>query len=274
MSSSEVWLRPLPIRASMHGTPVSDASQSSGCGYAARFGSATEGFNGPCGAAISRSGASVSDAKLLGGFAGAGVSQAIQIGMSRGMLSNEAGLGTAPMAHATANTEHPFRQGMWGAVEVGVDTLIICTITAFAVLSTGVLSSGETGIELVIGAFASVFPPAVAGGLLSFAILTFCLSTQIAFFLYFETAITSLFGAGTVRYFRYVYLIPGVLFAGVSNVDRLWAFAKLAVGSCAIPNLIAVLALSGPFFVIMRDYVRQENRYTTAIIDRSREYVQ
>ena len=130
-------------------------------------------------------------APALGGFAGAGVSQAIQIGMSRGMLSNEAGLGTAPMAHATANTEHPFRQGMWGAVEVGVDTLIICTITAFAVLSTGVLSSGETGIELVIGAFASVFPPAVAGGLLSFAILTFCLTTQIAFFLYFETAITS-----------------------------------------------------------------------------------
>ena len=213
-------------------------------------------------------------APALGGFAGAGVSQAIQIGMSRGMLSNEAGLGTAPMAHATANTEHPFRQGMWGAVEVGVDTLIICTITAFAVLSTGVLSSGETGIELVIGAFASVFPPAVAGGLLSFAILTFCLTTQIAFFLYFETAITSLFGAGTIRYFRYVYLIPGVLFAGVSNVDRLWVFANLAVGSCAIPNLIAVLALSGPFFVLMRDYVRQENRYTTAIIDRSREYVQ
>ena len=65
-----------------------------------------------------------------------------------------------------------------------------------------------------------------------------------------------------------------VLFAGVSNVDRLWVFANLAVGSCAIPNLIAVLALSGPFFVLMRDYVRQENRYTTAIIDRSREYVQ
>jgi AGCS family alanine or glycine:cation symporter len=212
-------------------------------------------------------------APALGGFAGAAVSQAIQVGMSRGMLSNEAGLGTAPIAHATANTEHPFQQGMWGAFEVAIDTLVICTISAFAVLSTGVLSSGESGIDLVITAFTTVFPPEVAGGILSFAILTFCLTTQIAFFIYFETAVTNLFGARSVRYLRWVYLIPGVLFAGVANVDRLWVFANLAVGSCALPNLIAVLALSGPFFVLMRDYVRGDNRYATAIVDPSRDYV-
>ena len=212
-------------------------------------------------------------APALGGFAGAAVSQAMQVGMSRGMLSNEAGLGTAPIAHATANTEHPFQQGMWGAFEVAIDTLVLCTISAFAVLSTGVLSSGESGIELVITAFATVFPPDVAGGILSFAILTFCLTTQIAFFLYFETAITNLFGARSVRYLRWVYLVPGVLFAGVGNVDRLWVFANLAVGSCAIPNLIAVLALSGAFFALMRDYVSGENRYATAITDVSKEYV-
>ena len=212
-------------------------------------------------------------APALGGFAGAAVSQAMQVGMSRGMLSNEAGLGTAPIAHATANTEHPFQQGMWGAFEVAIDTLVLCTISAFAVLSTGVLSSGESGIELVITAFATVFPPDVTGGILSFAILTFCLTTQIAFFLYFETAITNLFGARSVRYLRWVYLVPGVLFAGVGNVDRLWVFANLAVGSCAIPNLIAVLALSGAFFALMRDYVSGENRYATAITDVSKEYV-
>ena len=212
-------------------------------------------------------------APALGGFAGATVSQAMQVGMSRGMLSNEAGLGTAPIAHATANTEHPFQQGMWGAFEVAIDTLVICTISAFAVLSTGVLSSGESGIELVIIAFSTVFPPGVAGGILSFAILTFCLTTQIAFFIYYETAITNLFGARSVRYLRWVYLVPGVLFAGVANVDRLWVFANLAVGSCALPNLIAVLALSGAFFILMRDYVSGENRYATAITDTSRKYV-
>jgi AGCS family alanine or glycine:cation symporter len=212
-------------------------------------------------------------APALGGFAGAAVSQSIQVGMSRGMLSNEAGLGTAPIAHATATTDHPFRQGMWGAFEVSIDTLVICTISAFAVLSTGVLASGESGIELVIGAFGTVFPPGIAGGILSFAILTFCLTTQIAFYVYYETAITNLLGARSVRYLRWVYLIPGVLFAGVANVDRLWVFSNLAVGSCALPNLIAVLALSGVFFALMRDFVSGDNRYATAVTDVSREYI-
>ena len=189
------------------------------------------------------------------------------------MLSNEAGLGTAPIAHATATTEHPFQQGMWGAFEVSIDTLVICTISAFAVLSTGVLSSGESGIELVITAFASVFSPELAGGLLSFAILTFCLTTQIAFFVYFETAATNLLGKKIVRYLRVLYLVPGVLFAGVDNVDRLWVFANIAVGSCALPNLVAVLALSGVFFTLMRDYVSGERRYDTAVTDVSREYI-
>jgi AGCS family alanine or glycine:cation symporter len=215
----------------------------------------------------------LSPAPAMGGFAGAAVSQAIQVGMSRGMLSNEAGLGTAPMAHATAETEHPFQQGLWGAFEVAIDTIVLCTISAFAVLSTGVLSSGESGIELVIAAFASVFPESAAGALLSFAILTFCLTTQIAFFIYYETSLTSLLGAGAMRYARWVYLVPGVLFAGVENVDRLWVLANIAVGSCAVPNLVAVLVLSGGFFVLMRDYLSGENRYATANVDTSGEYV-
>ena len=212
-------------------------------------------------------------APAVGGFAGAAVSSAIQVGMSRGMLSNEAGLGTAPMAHATAQTDHPFQQGMWGTVEVAIDTIVICTISAFVVLSTGVLASGESGIELVIAGFASVFPESVAGALLSFAILTFCLTTQIAFFVYYETALTSLFGRRAIRYAKWIYLVPGVLFAGVANVDRLWVFANIAVGSCALPNLIAVLALSGAFFTLMRDYLRNENQYATAIVDATGKYV-
>ena len=212
-------------------------------------------------------------APAAGGFAGAAVRQALQVGMSRGMLSNEAGLGTAPMAHATADTPHPFQQGMWGAFEVAVDTLVICSISAFAVLATDVLRTGASGIDLVIAAFASVFPPGVAGGLLSFAILTFCLTTQIAFFLYYETAITSLFGPGAIRWLRWLYLVPGVLFAGVANVDRLWVFANLAVGSCALPNLVAVLALSGAFFTLMKDYLRGDRVFATEVTDVSRAYV-
>jgi AGCS family alanine or glycine:cation symporter len=209
-----------------------------------------------------------------GGFAGAAVMQAVQQGVSRGMFSNEAGMGTAPMAHATAETAHPFQQGMWGAFEVFVVTFVICTITCFAVLSTRVLDSGESGIELVILAFSSVFPAAVAGNLISFCILSFCLSTQIGFFIYFETALVDVFGRGATRWIRFLYFIPPLVFAGVADVDRLWVFANIAVAICAVPNLIAVLSLSGVFMTLMGDYLSERNRYATRLIDVSKEYVQ
>jgi AGCS family alanine or glycine:cation symporter len=209
-----------------------------------------------------------------GGFAGAAVMQAIQQGVSRGMFSNEAGMGTAPMAHATAETAHPFQQGMWGAFEVFVVTFVICTITCFAVLSTGVLSSGESGIELVILAFSSVFPDAVAGNLISFCILSFCLSTQIGFFIYFETALVDVFGRAVTRWIRFLYFIPPLVFAGVADVDRLWVFANIAVAICAIPNLIAVLSLSGAFMTLMGDFLAGQRLYATSVIDVSKDYVQ
>jgi AGCS family alanine or glycine:cation symporter len=92
-------------------------------------------------------------APAAGGFVGAAVATTIRSGLSRGMLSNEAGQGTASMAHATTNTDHPFQEGVWGAFEVFIDTIIICSITGFAVLSSGVFGNGETGVELVISAF-------------------------------------------------------------------------------------------------------------------------
>jgi len=208
-----------------------------------------------------------------GGFAGAAIRTAMKEGMAKGMLSNEAGLGTAPMAHATAETEHPFQQGLWGAVEVFIDTILICTITSFAILSTGLLSSGRSGIELVIDSFASVFSPPMANLLISIAILTFCLSTQIGFFIYYETSIISLFGKNAMTYMRWVYLVPGVLFAGIADVEKLWVFANISVGVCSLPNLVALLALSGAFFKLMKDYLWDKNAYATAIVDTSRKYV-
>jgi len=212
-------------------------------------------------------------APAAGGFAGAAVAVAIKEGMAKGMLSNEAGLGTAPMAHATADTKHPFQQGIWGAFEVFIDTIVICTITSFAILSTGVLSNGESGIEMVINAFSSVFPAGLASILISFSILTFCLSTQIGFFIYYETAIVNLFGKKAIKYLKWFYLMPGVIFAGIADVDKLWVFANISVGVCSIPNLISVLALSGAFFALMKDYLQNRNEYATKIVDSLKNYV-
>lgn len=212
-------------------------------------------------------------APALGGFAGAGVMAAIQMGMARGMLSNEAGLGTAPMVHANAETEHPFRQGLWGAAEVFIDTTIMCSITAFIILSTGVLANGSSGIELLLEAFATYYSPEVAGAVISIAILTFCLSTQIGFFVYFETALVDLFGEAAFRYIKWIYFLPGVVFAGITNVDQLWAFANISVAASALPNLVALLLLSGVFMTLMRDFLTGENVYATAKTDANRNYI-
>ena len=212
-------------------------------------------------------------APALGGFAGAAVMTAIQMGMARGMLSNEAGLGTAPMVHANAETVHPFRQGLWGAAEVFIDTTVICSITAVVILSSGVLANGASGIEMLLQAFATHYSPEVANAFVSIAILTFCLSTQIGFFVYFETALVSLFGESVFRYVKWTYFVPGVIFAGITNVDKLWALANISVAASALPNLVALLLLSGTFITLMNDYLSGEMKYATKVVDSSRQYV-
>lgn len=212
-------------------------------------------------------------APAVGGFAGAAVMSAMQMGMARGMLSNEAGLGTAPMVHANADTPHPFRQGLWGAAEVFIDTTVVCTITAIVILSSGVLANGATGIEMLLDAFASHYSPAMANAFISVSILTFCLSTQIGFFIYFETALVSLFGEEFFRYAKWAYFLPGVVFAGITNVDQLWALANISVAASALPNLVALLLLSGVFVTLMKDYLSGENQYSTARTDANRRYI-
>ena len=189
------------------------------------------------------------------------------MGMARGMLSNEAGLGTAPMVHANADTPHPFKQGIWGAAEVFVDTTVVCSVTALVILSSGVLANGNSGIEMLLDAFATHYSPATASAFISGAILTFSLSTQIAFFVYFETAVVNLLDEKMFRYIRWTYFLPGVVFAGITNVDQLWALANISVVASAIPNLVALLVLSGVFITLMKDYLSGENHYATRIID-------
>ena len=214
-----------------------------------------------------------SPAPAVGGAAGVAVAAAIKNGVSRGMLSNEAGLGTAPMVHATTNAEHPFQQGIWGAAEVFLDTIVVCSITAFAILSTGVLGGGVSGIDLVIQSFSAVYPETIAQGIISVSTLTFCLSTQIGFYIYYETSIDKLFGKRAIRYLRWFYFMPGVLFAGFANVDKLWVIADISVGVVAIPNLIALLFLGGVFAKLMKDYLSGELQYSTAAVDASKRYI-
>ncbi len=212
-------------------------------------------------------------APALGGFAGAMVMTAIQMGMARGMLSNEAGLGTAPMIHASAETEHPFQQGLWGATEVFIDTTVVCTITALVILTSGVITNGNSGIELLLNGFATHYSPTVANAIISISITTFCLSTQIGFFIYFETALTDLFGRKVFQIIKWVYFLPGIIFAGVTNVDQLWVLANISVALSSLPNLVALLFLSGVFLKLMFDYTSGSKKYNTQLTDKNKQYI-
>ena len=214
-----------------------------------------------------------SPAPAFGGFAGASIMMAIQMGMARGMLSNEAGLGTAPMVHANAETKHPFQQGLWGAAEVFFDTTLVCTITAVVILSSGVLAGGNSGIELLLDGFSSYYSTATANIIISVAITTFCLSTQIGFFIYFKTALTELVGKKIFRIIKWIYFLPGIIFAGITNVDQLWQLANISVAVSAIPNLVALLFLSGVFINLMQDYISGKMKYETKLIDESKKYI-
>ncbi|MDG1713850.1 MAG: amino acid carrier protein [Woeseiaceae bacterium] len=212
-------------------------------------------------------------APAVGGFAGAMVMTAIQMGMARGMLSNEAGLGTAPMVHASAETEHPFQQGLWGAAEVFIDTSVVCTITALVILSSGVITNGNSGIELLLDGFSTYYSPIIANAIISISITTFCLTTQIGFFIYFETALTDLFGRKAFRVIKWFYFLPGIIFAGVTNVDQLWVLANISVALSSLPNLVALLLLSGVFLKLMLDYMSGTKKYTTRLTDKNKQYI-
>ncbi|MBI9093409.1 MAG: sodium:alanine symporter family protein [Sphaerochaeta sp.] len=193
----------------------------------------------------------------IGGFAGASIIMIVQKGMARGMFSNEAGMGSAPMVHATAKTDHPVRQGLWGSFEVFVDTIILCSLTGLAILTTGVWDSGLTGINLTIKAFEVGLPGSVASFLVMSGIVLFAFSTQVGWFVNYQTAAFYLFGEKGAKYLKWVYLLPGIIFAG-QGANAVWLFGDLACGIMGIPNLIGLLLLSKVFMELYQDFIKKE----------------
>ena len=181
-----------------------------------------------------------------GGFAGAAVRSAIRYGIARGVFSNEAGLGSAPMAHATAMTDHPARQGLWGVFEVFVDTIIMCSATALVILLTGAWTSGKTGASLTMHAFELSF-----GATIGFPIVVLCMiltayDTNLAWCFYGETC--SAYLLGRVRVTRAAYRLiwlPFTMLGALGKLEVIWDVSDTLNGLMAIPNLIALVALSG-----------------------------
>ena len=190
----------------------------------------------------------------VGGFAGATMAQVVAAGVSRGVLSNEAGLGSAPIAHGIARVNHPAEQGVVGIFEVFIDTIVVCSLTAFVILSSGLWMDpayrGASG-DLTAAALSTSIPPAPV--LVAICSLLFGFSTLIGWCYYGEKCFEFLFGSRMIVPYR--ALFTGLVLVGsVIPVPLAWAVGTLLNGFMAFPNLLGLLFLTGTVRRLTRNY--------------------
>ncbi|HEM4912031.1 TPA: sodium:alanine symporter family protein [Streptococcus suis] len=192
-------------------------------------------------------------AAAVGGFAGATVQQAIQRGIARGVFSNESGLGSAPIAAAAAKSDNPVEQGLISMTGTFIDTLIICTLTGFTILVTDQWSlEGLAGAPLTQAAFATVFGN--TGSIaLTISLVLFAFTTILGWSYYGERCIEFLFGTKAILPYRLVF-VAMVALGGFLKLDLIWTIADIVNGLMALPNLIALLALSPVIIKETRQY--------------------
>jgi alanine or glycine:cation symporter, AGCS family len=189
-----------------------------------------------------------------GGFAGAAVWAAIRYGVARGVFSNEAGLGSAPIAHAASQTRDPVRQGLIAMLGTFLDTIIICSITGLAIVSSGLWTSGISGAALTSAAFSAALP-GVGDYIVAIALAVFAFTTILGWSVYGERCTEYLFGVKAIVPFRILWIISVPLGAVVS-LDFVWLLADTLNALMAIPNLIALALLSPVVFKLANEYFK------------------
>lgn len=198
----------------------------------------------------------------VGGTGGFLLKQAITCGFKRGVFSNEAGMGSSVIVHATADVREPVEQGLWGIFEVFFDTILICTLTALVILTSGLvdLNTGRaltesTSLSLATEAFCSSF--GLAGGIFMAAAVTlFAFATVLGWNFYGAKACEYLLGAKAVTLYKYIY-IAVILLGCTLNVDLIIALSDTFNGLMAIPNLIGVLSLTGTVMALLNNYKKR-----------------
>lgn len=198
-----------------------------------------------------------------GGIGGAVIAQAITWGFKRGVFSNEAGLGSSVMVHSTSNVKEPVTQGLWGIFEVFFDTIIVCTLTALVILTSGVVDlttgasiSGASKLGLAVEAFTNSFGT-FGGVFIAIAITLFAFSTMLGWTVYGTKAWEYLFGTKSIIVYKIIYIlviVAGIVLESTLIVDLSDTFN----GLMAIPNLIGVIALSGTVLKITNNYLRRK----------------
>ncbi len=202
-------------------------------------------------------------AAVAGGLAGGGIRTVSQKGVGRGIFSNEAGLGSAPMAHAAADVDHPVKQGLYGIFEVFMDTIVVCTITSLVVLlGNGVENIGygtDIGAQLTISGFQSVFGGPLPAVVVAICLSLFALSTILSWGLYGVRCWEFLAGSKSVRIFQ-IFFVLFVVVGAVIKLDLAWGIADTLNGLMAIPNLMGVILLSPVVGKLTREYFRSRRQ--------------
>ncbi|NTW64321.1 MAG: alanine:cation symporter family protein, partial [Chlorobiaceae bacterium] len=187
----------------------------------------------------------------IGGFAGAGVKEAMRFGIARGLFSNESGLGSAPIVAAAAQTSHPVRQALVSSTGTFWDTVVVCAATGIVVVNSGMWQSGLKGAELTSAAFSEV--PYIGTAVLTFGLLTFVFSTILGWSYYGEKAVEYLFGKNLIMPYRWAW-VAAVMVGSVASLQVVWTFADIANGLMALPNLVSLIVLSPVVAAETRDY--------------------
>ncbi|WP_118848352.1 alanine/glycine:cation symporter family protein [Neisseria lactamica] len=193
---------------------------------------------------------------VLGGAAGIGMREAIRFGVARGLFSNEAGMGSTPHAHATADVKHPVQQGMAAFVGVFIDTILVCTATALIILLTDANLSGEQGAAVTQFAFNKAFS-GFGSQLLAVCLTFFAFTTIIGWYYFGESNIRFLFRGRHLGIYRALVLLAIVL-GTLGKVDLVWSLSDMFNGFMVIPNLIALFLLRKEIRAIYDDYLMQK----------------
>jgi AGCS family alanine or glycine:cation symporter len=208
-----------------------------------------------------------SPAAPVGGFAGATVMQGIRYGVARGVFSNESGLGSAAIAAAAARASHPVSQALVSMTQTFIDTIIVCSITGFVIVATGAWTSGSTGSALTTQAFSIGLPGNSGGVIVALSLALFAYSTLVGWSYYGEKALEYLFGHSRFVFaYRVVWVVASFVGA-ITSLDTVWAVADVFNGAMAMPNLIALVGLSGVVVAETRDYLSQRNARAAARVE-------
>lgn len=194
----------------------------------------------------------------LGGSGSYLMMRAIHYGVSRGVFSNEAGMGSAPIAHASVEHVHPVEQGFWGIFEVFFDTIVVCTITGLVVLSSGLLDSGLEGVALSVACFTQGFGE-IGGIIFAISIIFFALPSITGWYYYASVCIRYLFhGSIMLRIYQLCFLLL-LIVGACSQIDFAWEIADTLNGLMAIPNLISLLIMHKIVVKLTKEYMRDKN---------------